>query len=402
MNYRQTFAEINLTALSHNLKTLKSLVSSDTFFCPMIKSFAYGHGDIEVAETLVSEGIRILGVALVEEGIRLREGGISDAEILIFGPFNYLGAKAIIKHKLTPVVSDRFQFNELLEALEEAGSKIDIHLKFNTGMNRLGYSIDEIDDLTNLLEKNKSSLTLKGVCSHLASGEDLGAEESFSKKQYDLFSKIISEFQKFTEIQFHLLNSSGFIGSQVLKGNRDYKNIESLGVRPGLALFGVTPSFKNTNAQEFANKNIGLKPVMCLKTEVIQFHNLSPGESVSYGGRWTAQKKSLIGVLPIGYADGYTRQLSNKGMVVILGKKLPVIGTVCMDYTLVDLTKLLIEGIIKQSEEALGIEVIMFGFSLEGNGLPIEEVAESINTISYELMTCIGKRVPRQYLKEHL
>jgi alanine racemase len=401
LNYRQTFAEIDLEALRHNLRTLRSQVPTGTFFCPMIKSFAYGHGDVEIAKAVYDEGERIVGVALIEEGIRLRNLGLIDLDIFIFGPFDYLGAKAVIEHNFTPVVSSMYQLNELIDALGATRKlSLKLHLKFNTGMNRLGFSYSEISEIKKKLQSH-NKLKLTGLCSHLMSGEDLGCIDSETEKQILLFNKIVNEFKEYPQLQNHLLNSSGFLGSWALSKEDKKNELNIFGVRPGIALFGVSPKFKNEKINKYVLENLKLKPVMCLKSEVIQVHALSPGQVVSYGGTWTSKTKALVGIIPIGYADGYTRQHSNKGTIVVLGKKLPVIGTVCMDYTLVDLTKLLTEGIIKSSQEVIGQEVVLFGRSQTGDGLPVESVAEKIDTIAYELLTCIGKRVPRQYLKEH-
>ncbi|MBT4762284.1 MAG: alanine racemase [Bdellovibrionaceae bacterium] len=398
MNFRHTFAEINISHLKHNLRQLRNLVPEGTFFCPMVKSYAYGHGDLQVVSALIEEGVTDVGVALLEEGVRLREAGFKKININVFGPFDLEGAKTLFKYELTPMISDFRQLRFLQQSILSE-QQIEIHLKMNTGMNRLGFSSMEIPEIKQFLNEFPR-IKLRGLCTHLSKGEDMGCEGSFSLKQLQEFEKITNQFPQ-NNLVTHVLNSSGLLGLFTLSQQEPWQRYWPVGVRPGIALYGVLPSFKSEKVNSEVIKKLKLKPVMCLKSEVIQVHELEPGESVSYGNEWVAQQKSVIGVMPVGYADGYTRHLSNKGVLILGGKKIPVIGIVCMDYTLVDLTKLLAQGIIKSSQEAVGKELTLFGESKTGDYYPVEELAKKAGTIAYELLACIGKRVPRQYLKEH-
>ncbi len=381
--YRQTFAEINLEALKFNILQLKRDFDGSQFFCPMVKANAYGHGDQTLSLYLEFLNLSSLGVCLIEEALILREAGCKK-QILVFRGFDEIGAKEIIGQNLTPVVSTLNQL-ELLARL--AKKPIEMHLKFNTGMNRLGFEASQMDTVKSILDQHKG-LKVAGVLTHLASGEDGLSDDGQTVQQLQKFMKIEQCFKEFKPV-FHVFNSAGMM-AKLLRERGDLVIPEfsnNWGARPGLSMYGVAPTGIASPWK--------LQPVMTLRSTVGSIRNLAVGEKVSYGGSWTATRPSTIGVVPIGYADGYPRSLSNRGQVLVLGERAPVIGKVCMDFLMIDLTDILK---IKSFRNVKDFEVVLFGADDSGNFISVDEVASWANTISWEILTQVGVRVPRKYL----
>ena len=381
--FRNTYANIDLAAVKHNYLLLESLGGENKFICPMIKSFAYGHGDINIAKTLEEAGALCLGVALVEEALRLRKNNIKKAEILVFGMLRAEAIKYYLDFKLTPVISSIYEY-ELLKSKLSKGQKLPIHLKFNTGMNRRGLSVTSAKEVARELAYS-TQFELKGICTHFSDAEDAHSEKGRTAEQLNVFSKVEKIFGK--EQSYHALNSAAILASELNPG------LKRWGSRPGIALYGSKPVLLGTDPrQEQVLSKINFKPVMSLQSEVISYNHVKKSERVSYGGRWTAMTDSIIGVVPIGYADGYHRLLSNKGFMLFRQQKVPVVGTVCMDYVLVDLT-LVLGGQVGE----IGEKIILFGQQGKVK-ITVDEVAESAQTISYEILVGLGRRVPRRYI----
>ncbi|MGZ3785707.1 MAG: alanine racemase, partial [Bdellovibrio sp.] len=359
--YRRTFAEINLDHLAHNIRVLQTAFSQK-FICPMVKANAYGHGDVQIARFLESLGVEHLGVCLIEEGLLLRKSGVT-AEILVFRGFDREGAQKIIEHHMTPVVST-WEHIEHLEAV--ASSAVGIHLKFDTGMNRLGFRPEEAQKLFNRLWQNKK-IRVKALLTHLFNGEDADQDQGRSALQLRQLNEISKAFKPFN-IFCHALNSSGILNLMLLQEakdpsenrsddkaknksedkikttenktentteNRGEQNplfLQNWGIRPGLMIYGYNPLAANDK------RSCDLKPVMSLRSHVATYRSVRVGETVSYGGTWKAPRESVVGVVPIGYADGYHRILSNQSKVLFAGQKVSVIGSVCMDYLMIDVT----------------------------------------------------------------
>ncbi len=369
---RATHAEIRLSNLAHNFRFLRSCLKGSSFICPMIKAQAYGHGDIECAQALETAGAHDLGVSLVEEGIRLRQADIGGA-IFVFGTFDREAISEVIKYNLTPVFSRWSDVRELEDQVTSGNSHA-VHIKFNTGMNRLGFAQDEARDLAAFFKKSKA-LNLTGICTHLLNGEDAGARSGYSDKQITEFEEVCTHFEK--NIVVHALNSSALC-SQSYSG---------LGARPGIALYGSMPTLLNPLM-------LDLLPVMSLKSRIEHLQRLKKGEVVSYGGTWRAERDSIIGIVPVGYADGYPRSASNKSQMLVRGRRVGVAGIVCMDYTMLDLTDLHEDRPI-----VIGEEVVIFG--RQGKEVySADELAQAAGTISYEIFTRVSGRVPRIYLQE--
>ncbi|MEN0058861.1 MAG: alanine racemase [Bdellovibrio sp.] len=381
--YRRTFAEINLDHLAHNIQLLQAASPQPPFLCPMVKANAYGHGDVELARFLEKLGIRHLGVCLIEEGLRLRHFGVK-AEILVFRGFDRPGAEKILQYQMTPVVSTWEQI-EHLEAV--ATNPVGIHLKFDTGMNRLGFRPEEAPALFQRLWQNKK-IRLQALVTHLFNGEDAVSDAGQSALQLRRLHEAHQAFKPFN-VFCHALNSAGIVSllEQSTTSSSHPLRLQNWGWRPGLMIYGYDP-------RDQANP-LGLKPVMSLKSQVGSYRVLQPGETVSYGGRWTAPRESTIAVVPIGYADGYHRILSNQAFVLFAGQRVPVVGTVCMDYLMVDVTEV-VQG---QSLEAFrDQEVVLFGYDSQGNFLSAEELAHRAQSITWEMLTSVGERVPRVYV----
>ena len=386
MIHRQSIAEINLSHLKHNYSVLYKMANSPKFFCPMIKADAYGHGAIKIAETLSAFRPSHLGVGLVEEALELRENGI-DSRILMFGIFDQQSSDEIIRNNVTPVISDFSDLTFLKEKLS-ATQKFRIHLKFNTGMNRLGLDPAEAPRILKFLEANKN-FELEGICTHLLNAEDAGAPGQTSSQQLLKFLPIEAQF-KYSHPIAHALNSSAlanvFLRTKNGKPNEP-SEISTLGVRPGISLYGGQVMTQETGT-------LDLSPVMSLKSKLAAVNKVKRGEVISYSGKWTAKRDSIIGAVPLGYADGYFRGLSNSGEVLCHGFRVPVVGTVCMDYFMVDLT-----AVALKQKLQIGDEVVVFG-KQKDNQILASDLAEKVGTISYEVLARISGRVPRVYVTD--
>lgn len=381
--YRRTFAEISVENLIHNWQEIKKVAGDDRFICPMVKANAYGHGDIQVATSLENEGATTLGVCLIEEGSLLRSSGLQ-SEILVFRGFDKQGAQKILEYQLTPVVSSW----EQLHALQNiADDPVKVHLKFDTGMNRLGFSLDQLEPLTSFFRKSKK-LKLKAILTHLAQAEDAVSTDGFTAKQINLFQQAVEFFKSF-DVHAHVLNSAGIAGLAVMNARNEKHpqlHLHKWGFRPGLALYG------------YLSKSVigamDLKPVMTLKSVVNNIRDVKKNESVSYGCSWIAARDSRIAVVPIGYADGLHRLISNKGSALFANQLVPIVGRVCMDFLMLDVTDVVgNDAATKWIEE----EVIFFGFNDKGVLLSAEKVAEVSQTITWETLTSVGERVPRHF-----
>ena len=389
-HYRRSVAEIDLRQIDRNFRSFVSLYPAGTFICPMVKANAYGHGDIEVAKALRNAGANYLGVALIEEGERLRHAGDRDP-ILIFGPVDSGSAETILRENLTPVVSGWDQLQALEVAYADGGtSTTRVHFEFNTGMNRLGFEPEEAPKLREWLREHKE-FKLEGVCTHLLRGNDAGDETGESEIQLSRFVQIINAFGDLPDLIVHALNSSAAVNIWKRKAEQKQlgaANGKTLGLRPGIGLYGVQPP----NDQ---HAEIQLRPVMSLKTHVIAIHHVKKGEKVSYGPVWQAERDSTIATLPFGYADGYRRSLTNRSQVLFRGERAHVAGTVCMDYFMVDLTD--IEAKTGKSV-AIGEEIVLLGDQGK-ESITATELADLAGTISYEIFTGVSERVTRVYLR---
>ncbi|MEK7356208.1 MAG: alanine racemase, partial [Bdellovibrionota bacterium] len=351
-------------------------------------------GDTEVAQALRLAGCAAIGVALVEEGEKIRRAGDRDP-ILVFGPVDSVAAEAAIRESLTVVASDWSHLEALETAANRLGaSAVKIHFEFNTGMNRLGFPVKEASRLEKWIRAHREFL-LDGICTHLLRGNDAGEPGGESERQLRGLARALTEFASHSGLKVHALNSSASVNlwkRVCTEAELGDGATWPLGARPGIGLYGVQPP----NDEDV---EIGLKPAMTLKSQLVQIHDVEMGAKVSYGPTWTAASPTIVGVLPIGYADGYRRALSNKADVLFRGHRCPQIGTICMDYFMVDLTNAVEET---GSPAKPGEEIVLLGEQIGPQGtiaITPQEMADWAGTIPYEILTGISDRVPRVYIR---
>ncbi|MBL0225948.1 MAG: alanine racemase [Geobacteraceae bacterium] len=372
---RPTFAEINLAALQHNFKAIRSSIPGTTGILAVVKADAYGHGFEEISRELEDLGVNAFGVAFLAEAIQLRKSGI-DKPILLLGGVYPGQERKCIGFNLSTVVFTLEQAQSLNAAAGKLFRKAQIHLKVDTGMGRLGIPYSDTPAFINELRK-LPHLALEGVISHFASADELDEQgHAFTLLQAGRFQRVVAEIRTagFAPRYIHIDNSAG-----VLLGNCPDCNL----VRPGITLYGAPPS------PDFQGK-IDLHPVMRLKSRIAMLKWVEAGTTISYARRFTASDRALIASVPVGYADGYPRSLTNKGEVLIRGQRARVTGTVCMDWIMLDVTN--IDGV------TVGDEVVLMGADASGNCIHAEELAVWAGTIPYEIFCGISKRVPRVYL----
>lgn len=389
MNFhRATFVEINLDAFRHNLRTIKMIVGSDSAIMAIIKADAYGHGAVQCARAALKEGINHFGVGIIQEGIELRENGIS-SPILILGGVSPDEVEHLIKYNLSTSLSNPTILNYISKQAKPKGKKIGVHIKVDTGMSRLGVKPEKF---LHLFENvvNDNNLTLEGIFTHLARADEENVHPTDS--QISTFLKVLktSFNDDFTELI--RINSPLLVHSANTAGLLRFPKSRFNMVRPGISLYGSLPSsvLNETLNKLLLRKGLtGFQPVMHWKTKIIQIQTIKKGTPVSYGARYIAPRDSLIATLPVGYADGLNRCLSNKIDFLINGERVKQVGTICMDMCLVDVTDI--------PEIALEEEVVIFG--MQGNNqILVEELATKAETISYEILCGVGKRVPRVYI----
>lgn len=385
--FRRTYAEINLENLAHNWHAIQKVAGDNRFICPMVKANAYGHGDAQVSMTLEKEGAQALGVCLIEEGLQLRASGVK-CDILVFRGFDRRGAEKMLEYQLTPVVSTWEQIHTLEAVADEP---VKVHLKFNTGMGRLGFDPDQSQKLDEHFANSKK-LKLKAILSHFAVGEDSYLSSGLSARQTEQMAELV-RFFRHRDIYAHLLNTGGIGGLAKLRAGAveiAEANHELLkypwGFRPGLMLYGYQP------ASHF--KEIDLRAVMSLKSVVNNIRHVQVGESVSYGATWVAQRPSKVAVIPIGYADGVHRLVSNRASVLLAEQRVPIIGRVCMDFLMLDVTDVVGDDSFEKWTEE---EVVIFGYDQKNNFLSAEEQSLHSDTITWETLTSVSARVPRHF-----
>lgn len=369
---RPVWAEINLDYLAHNIREVKKSVKKGTLITAVVKANAYGHGSIKATEIFLKNGGDRLAVATLSEAIELRDAGIS-APILILGYTPAAQFSLAIKHNITQTIYNyegAKVFSEVAASLGRTGA---IHIKIDSGMGRIGFlpvdeSIEEIEKISKL-----PSIKIEGVFTHFATADE--SDKTYTELQYERFLTVVEKLENkgiFIPIK-HVSNSAAII---------DLPDYNLNMVRAGIMLYGYYPS------NEVNKDKIKLKPAMNLKTEISNIKTVSQGTGISYGQIFVTQKKSKIATIPIGYADGFTRILSSKAEVVVKGKRVPSVGSICMDQCMIDVTEV--------DDVNIGDEVLIFGYE---EGCPdADEISEKLNTISYEILCMVGRRVPRVYI----
>lgn len=368
---RPTRAVIDTGALRHNYRAIRGLVGPATGVMAVVKANAYGHGDVEVSKVLEAEGCASFGVATVEEGERLRSAGVK-APVVVLGGIYPGQADSAITGELAPVVFDIDTARAVNDRALARGVVKGIHVKIDTGMGRLGLRASEVGPFFTAL-KGLKGLRVDGVMSHFVESES--GDKSFSKRQLDEFLSAVRTIRSmgFDPGQIDIANSSGAV--DMAPSRLDV-------VRTGIMLYGSYPAPR-------LREKVDLRPVMSVLTGVIQIKKVPPGTPISYGRTFVTERESLVATIPMGYADGLPRRLSGAGEVLVRGQRAPIVGLVCMDLAMVDVTE--VEGV------STGDEVVVIGTSGR-EVITAEEVAEKAGTISYEIFCNISPRVPRRYV----
>jgi alanine racemase len=372
--YHRVYAEINLDNIVSNYKAIKKIVGEKKEIIGVVKADGYGHGSIPVAKELQIEGVNGIAVAVLQEGIILRKYGIK-VPIIVLGYTTKDEYGDLVKYDITQTVFKFSMAEEISKVASKIGKNAKIHIKLDTGMGRIGFlpnekSIEEVVKISKL-----PNIDVEGIFTHFSKADE--KDKSYTKYQLDKFKGFIEKLEK-RNVKIskkHASNSAGII---------DVKNAQFDMVRLGISLYGLYPS------EEVKKENVELKPALSLVSNIIFIKEVEAGSYISYGGTYKTEKASKIATIPVGYGDGYARSLSSKGRVLIKGQYAPIVGRICMDQFMVDVTH------IDNVEE--GDEVILIG-TQGGKSISVEELASHMNTINYEVICQLGKRIPRIYLK---
>lgn len=371
--YRPTWVEISLDALRHNLRAFRDSLPAEMKIMAVVKADAYGHGAVQIARECMAEGASYLAVAFMDEALELRRAGI-EAPILVLG---YTPAEAVplaVKYSITINVYSM----DVLEALAKRGPEepsVKIHIKVDSGMGRLG--LNRTEDAIAFIERALSlpGVEVEGLFTHYACADE--ADKSYTREQYSKFERVAGHFREkgisFTYV--HAGNTATAIDTPEISYNM---------VRLGIGMYGLYPS------EEVDMKRVKLRPVMSLKTRIVMLKSMEEGAGVSYGALYHASRGEEIATLAVGYADGFSRMLTGKAHALVRGKRVPVVGRICMDQCMISLQDV--------NGAQIGDEVVMFG-EQDGLVLPAEELAEKLGTVNYEIVCMISHRVPRVYME---
>lgn len=371
---RPVWLEINLDNLEYNLNSIKESVDGNAIIMPVIKANAYGHGSVHLAKLYKELGVERLAVSILQEAVELRQNKI-DGPILVLNYTPEDTLDMVVDLDLTQAVYSLKSAERLSEIALEREKKVKIHIKVDSGMGRIGLlakeesSIDMIEKISKL-----PNIEIEGIFTHFARADEQDKKTTWT--QYKKFNDLVDKLENMgiNIAMKHVSNSAAIIDLP------DYNfNI----VRPGIMLYGYYPS------TEVDKRRVDLKPAMTLKAQVSNVKELGEGEGISYGHIFTTSRKSKIATLPIGYADGYSRMLSEKAFVSVQDKRVPVVGRICMDQMMIDVTDL--------DDVKIGDEVVLFGVGK--NSYPkVEELALILGTINYEVVCMMGRRIPRKYI----
>lgn len=369
---RPAWIEIDLDALENNYNVIQNKIPLSSKIAAVVKADAYGHGAVKIASELDKLGADYFCVGSPDEGLELRNAGIKN-KIIVLAEVLKSQYQDILKGDLIQTVGSFETLKGLNEIAAEFNKTIRVHLKIDSGMGRIGFLSSDIKNLINKLKELKN-LKIEGIFSHFARADE--TDKSYSHTQLNKFNEVLAEFEKSNfEIELkHIANSAAVI---------DLENSYLDLVRPGIMLYGLLPSKE-------LNNEIDLKALLSFKTKVVQIRNLKKGTAIGYGSTYKTESQEKVAVLPIGYKDGYPRLLSNKGEVLIKGKRAPIRGRVCMGQTIVS-----IEDI---DDVKIGDEVVLIGRQ-SGDQISASEIAELTSTISYEIVCNLDRNLKRIYLK---
>ncbi|KEO81006.1 alanine racemase [Tumebacillus flagellatus] len=373
MFVRPTWAEIHLDNLAHNIQAIHAQLPAGTRLMAVVKANGYGHGAIPVARKALQNGATYLAVSSVDEGIELRKAGIH-APILVLGYTPPGQAALVVEHDLTQTLYQEEMLHALSKEALEAGKLARVHVKADTGMGRIGFTSVEETVAFVRLAQSTAGVVVEGLFTHFATADE--ADLSYAQEQVSRWNDILralSDVGLQIPLQ-HISNSAGILNFPHITGNM---------VRLGIAMYGYYPS------QEVP-RDVELRPVMRLVSQIVHLKDVESGTKISYGATFEAKRPSKIATVPIGYADGYSRSLSNRGEMLVRGQRARIAGRVCMDQLMIDVTDI--------PDVEVGDEVVLYGRQSE-NEISIDEVASAMGTISYEVCCAVGRRVPRLYME---
>lgn len=376
MDHERVWAEIDLDCIAYNVRVIKNQLPSHSKLMAVVKADGYGHGAVESAKIMLYNGADELGVAIADEGIQLRNHNIH-VPILVFGYTPITRINDAIESGLTQTVFSLDMCRVLDQAAHKLNKKAAIHIKIDTGMSRLGFLPCD-STVTDIIEiMNLPNVHVEGIYTHFATSDSL--DDSFTVEQFNRFQNLLSRLsEKSIHIPVkHVSNSGAIVGCP---------NLSMDMVRSGILLYGLAPS------AEMGTGRFSLKPAMSLKTCTSYIKRLDKGVSVSYGRRFITERESIVATVPVGYADGYLRGMTNGGHVLMSGQYCPIIGNICMDQFMIDVTDL--------HNPKTGDEIVLIGKQGERE-ITADQVANIMGTISYEIVCTVGKRVPRLYVKNN-
>jgi alanine racemase len=372
-NIRPVWLEVNLDAIAHNVRIIKQVVGKNTQIIAVVKANAYGHGAIEVSETLLENGVTMLGVGVIEEGIVLREAGIK-APILICGLTMNDQIEPLVMYNLTATVCKLKTIQTLSRIASKNKKRARVHIKIDTGMGRLGISSTDTLNFVKKISQMKN-IEIEGIFTHFAASNE--EDRNYTKKQFEKYKKALLELER-ERINIplkHVANSAAILNSSSFHLNA---------VRPGIIIYGLFP-WPETK------RTVQLRPAAEFKTKIVFLKEVPAGKSIGYGRTYTTTKPTRIATLPVGYADGYSWLLSNNGEVLVRGERAPIIGKICMDLCMIDVTH--IGGV------QIGDEVVLWG--KQGSGMvSVQEIAQKTGNVVYEVICRVDKeRVPKVFVK---
>lgn len=372
-NIRPVWLEVDLDAIAHNVRIIKQVVGKNTKIIAVVKANAYGHGAIEVSETLLENGVTMLGVGVIEEGIVLREAGIK-APILICGLTMNDQIEPLVMYNLTATVCQLKTIQTLSRIASKNKKRARVHIKIDTGMGRLGIPTTDTLNFVKKISQMKN-IEIEGIFTHFAATNE--EDRNYTKKQFEKYKKALLELER-ERINIplkHVANSAAILNSSSFHLNA---------VRPGIIIYGLFP-WPETK------RTVQLRPAAEFKTKIVFLKEVPAGKSIGYGRTYSTTKPTRIATLPVGYADGYSWLLSNNGEVLVRGERAPIIGKICMDLCMIDVTH--IEGV------QIGDEVVLWG--KQGSRMvSVQEIAQRTGNIVYEVICMVDKeRVPKVFIK---
>jgi len=369
-----TWTEVNLDAIAQNVKNIKKLIGKKKELMAVVKGNAYGHDILEISSVVLENGATRLAVARLEEAIFLRKAGIT-VPILVLGLTLKPQAESLVSYDITPTVCEFEMIEKLSESAVQMNKMTKIHLKVDTGMGRIGIFPDDVLRFIKRIKALKK-VEIEGIFTHFSVADE--KDKFYTEEQFRKFIEILTILEK-EGIKIpikHVGNSATLL---------DLPHMWLDMVRPGLAIYGLYPSKE-------VKKTINLIPAQQFKTKIVFIKELPRGESISYGRTYITKRRMRVASLPVGYADGYNRLLSNQGEVLVRGQRVPIIGRVCMDQCMIDVTNL--------TQVEIGDEVVLWGRQGEGM-ITVEEIAQKIRTINYEIVHLPDKkRVPKLFIKD--